>query len=921
MSVYKFFLWIGLLVFLSSFTSASLGDGLVDYWTLDNATASTTVFYNNVSSVPMTLFRGDGDNAGRVGKNLFGVFLDYDGTNTNVVDNDMLVADDSKYRSIVLTGNWSYSGWFNVTGLLSAGRDLGFLRFGGSSGYPTYACGVSSTAGGYINVYYRVGDNKFWISQEGINANPLVRVYSEPTTLVLNQYHHIVLVFNRWNKYLYFDGNLIINSSDGTPFNSNGISQSIIGVGCQWYDDHSPISVVDELAFWNRSLTSTEVQELYNNGGGLFYPYYSTGSFFYVYPTPLNNSVQYYTNNNVTIAVNNTLLGDYIINISFYNSSGFLLDSTSTSDNVSTLMVTGLSPGVYFFNATAYNSTDSIVLDTRKIVIYNITPAVFVSPISSEGVDRFLNISWSNASTTNNSVSISNYVVRLLNDDLSLNRSLFSTNTTFKLFDFYAENLSVGSYYLQVESFDLNNNSVNSTVQFYLLSNALLTFFAGNGSSIYNFSINLTDLNTGIVRSNSTVDGNVSFPIVKGMNYSALIDAEGFAFQSINLSYNNTYNNYTFGLVLSNSVSIIIRDEDSNALIVQNVSIVFIRRSDYLQYSFTVTNGSYFVHGLFPGVYDMTFSSTIPLPYGSRSYIITINDRTTQSLIATLAQSTFNAGFYLKSTSDNSISDATVTISRLVNSSFIVVGSDVTDVLGYVTFNVRNGEEYRFTITSSNYEPRVFDMKVYSINSPYTFRLIKTKSTSFVNPYDYVFYRTLPLDSILDYSSDYSFSLQTSLSNGSLLYQSINCSGSFNESFGSPQGSITYVSVDTTGLSNVICDYNFVFEPFGFNESFNSSWSRMFTVKSLNASLVDSAEYIKEQVDNDAYITILAYVLIFIGAFIVFSWSNGNPYIVSIFILFSIIVFTVLGWINAVMGGVVVAVGIGLLFMQNRGYM
>lgn len=579
---------------------------------------------------------------------------------------------------------------------------------------------------------------------------------------------------------------------------------------------------------------------------------------------------------------------------------------------------------VSYFASGVFNGSvnvSAVVNELVDVVPVAPSPAEITFPVGGEDVSsRFVNFSWLNGSANYPGVNIASYNLSLLNSDLSFNRSInFSSNTSFSyLWDVYSQNLSVGLWFFSLTTKDSLGLSSFDVEFFNLTRNALLTFNAGNGSAILNFSINLTNLNTSEVFTNSTITGQSVFNIVKGDYYSALIDAEGFAFSSVNLSFNQSFNNYTFGLVLSNSVNISVRDLDSNALITQNVTALFTRQSDSLQYSFTFTGGTRLVSGLLPGVYDVVFTSTSPIAYGSSSYIITINDRTTQSLQATLAQSTFDARFYFKSNTDSVIVGASVMLSRLINSSYVVVGSDTTDVTGLVTFNVRDSFSYRFTITADGYTPRVFDMKIYAVNSPYVFFLTPSTTTQFQDIYDYLSYRVLPEAGQLNSSANYTFSLETIATNGSLIFQSINCSGNYSSVSGSPQGATIYVGVDTSGRSSVSCAYFFEYEPPFFNYSVNKSWVGVYHVLPLNQSIVSGADFVKKTT-SQYYLTILAYCIIFFACFIAFGWSNGNPYIVSIVMIFGIVGFSVLQWINPIIGGLVAVVGGFLMFMSSRG--
>lgn len=131
---------------------------------------------------------------------------------------------------------------------------------------------------------------------EGSGARIGIAVYggtkSWTTNVIDGNWHHLVLILNGTildNFVLYKDGALQTVNAVATPSRviDIGSTTKLIGkqpAGTGWDGE------LDELAYYNRDLSSSEVSELYNSGDGLQYPFtppitdsctYSSGSHTY----------------------------------------------------------------------------------------------------------------------------------------------------------------------------------------------------------------------------------------------------------------------------------------------------------------------------------------------------------------------------------------------------------------------------------------------------------------------------------------------------------------------------------------------------------------------------------------------------------------------------------------------------------------
>ena len=85
-----------------------------------------------------------------------------------------------------------------------------------------------------------------------------------------SDWHMITITSNGTTDHnIYFDG--VLSESSALNWTINGNTQTLYFGG--WATATNADADIDEIGWWNRVLTSTEVLELYNSGAGLQYPY------------------------------------------------------------------------------------------------------------------------------------------------------------------------------------------------------------------------------------------------------------------------------------------------------------------------------------------------------------------------------------------------------------------------------------------------------------------------------------------------------------------------------------------------------------------------------------------------------------------------------------------------------------------------
>lgn len=230
-------------------SDSGLMDGLVVYYEMEDTSSQITDSLGNNNLTSVSGAPNWGEN-GIVGN---GIAMD---TNTAYVYGS--VGGDLDFGT---TGDFTINFWVEDTNGTS---DLTYFR--SSSTHPMYSC-VWTSYVPYNNMYCRI---------ETSGAGNGVGIPQTNGTYIyqgLGEYHMITFTRFDTTKYrLFVDGELVGTESDNIW--SNGLTHDanadVFYVG-DLSGDRNAQAAVDELGIWNRSLNSTEISELYNNGEGLAY--------------------------------------------------------------------------------------------------------------------------------------------------------------------------------------------------------------------------------------------------------------------------------------------------------------------------------------------------------------------------------------------------------------------------------------------------------------------------------------------------------------------------------------------------------------------------------------------------------------------------------------------------------------------------
>jgi len=185
--------------------------------------------------------------------------------------------------------NFTISIWVNNTGY--SGADTFFANYGFDSGTPR------------VGMTFDQDTNYGGATSGGVFSS----AWDGRTKVTDNTWAHIVWTKKGNNHSFYVNGVLDFNITGMNeiiwlPGNQNGAALTIGHFYAEKSTDQTFNGMIDELGYWNTSLTSTQVAELYNSGDGLFYPFNSLEVNWFN-QEPLNNSV------------NNESLLEYFFNV------------------------------------------------------------------------------------------------------------------------------------------------------------------------------------------------------------------------------------------------------------------------------------------------------------------------------------------------------------------------------------------------------------------------------------------------------------------------------------------------------------------------------------------------------------------------------------------------------------------------------
>ncbi len=244
-----------------------------------------------------------------------------------------------------------------------------------------------------------------------------------------------------------------------------------------------------------------------------------------------------------------------------------------------------------------------------------------------------------------------------------------------------------------------NNQTVLWNLTIYPRVNVTATDLT-DGSAITSFSV------ADGTKTLSTTTGEIYYYQTSNGIYQLDIDALGYEFASANVTFNQTFYNYDFELFTTNSISIFIKDEDTNLNITTNVSIRF--TSNSTEFTNYTTTAGFYIDNLTTGTYELLFD-TNDSSYSPRTYTLTVSSRSHQNLNVFLAANTSTTTFTISDISTSqAIEDVLTTMYRFIDGSWQAVESKYTDITGRVQLSYVDDVNYRFFLAKDGYDDYIF---------------------------------------------------------------------------------------------------------------------------------------------------------------------------------------------------------------------
>lgn len=328
---YKYLIPVLIAVFMISFTSAGLSNGLVAYYEFNLTTGDVidSLYLNNGTNYGAT--------RGAVG----------------IINNSFDFENSEKDNVTVL-----YNDAFNFTDAMTINVWINLE----TDGYGILQKGnLDSDQGDYNMLTAGTGEPRFRVNHGIVDGDGQV---TGNDSIPTGSWYMVTGTYNKDDGLMkmYINGSI---SNTSTYSNTVAVTSENLFLGCYYDNSNCFDGLIDEMGFWNRALTDIEISQLYNSGSGLEFT--SFGKNLQVTLTsPLNNTnVSGLTEFNASIiSSTNANLTNATLSIWYLNStlhSTWFNNVTGNDTNTTSFIVTNLTNGTYLWNVEAFekNATDT----------------------------------------------------------------------------------------------------------------------------------------------------------------------------------------------------------------------------------------------------------------------------------------------------------------------------------------------------------------------------------------------------------------------------------------------------------------------------------------------------------------------------------------------------------------------------------
>lgn len=527
-----------------------------------------------------------------------------------------------------------------------------------------------------------------------------------PVLLTNGTYTHVVGVSNGTDYLYYVNGNLQeVEPYDGTIFNNDAVlslGARFLSAEDDWYNGQ-----IDELGFWNRSLSAAEVSQLYNDGAAVYYQKTFTDLATSVSLIAPANNTQLLLNSTQQFRANSTLengnLTNTTLNVWFSNGTFFRSNSsniTGTLNNDTNLTIGGLASGnTYLWNflSCADNSTGFVLC---------------------------------NSSLQNNSITRGTFT----ESAVVFNADTFETES-----ERYYMNISTNGSSVTAATFTYNGTQQTATV-----TNII--------SNIYNLSATRI---IPLINANQTLFFNFT---MGGTEYGATPTTQQInetVFALCNGTYVNQFVNFTFV------------DEDDSSVINASIptsTFTYWLGDGTVNKSLTFSNTTENYDYTFCASPNRTMNIDYTIQYESTGYpqrvfteLTTFTNSVTSKILYLLSTADgIFVTFQVINVAEQSLTDVTVNASREISSTETLVGSGTTDAAGAITFWLNPNFQHTFYFVKSGFN--TLTTSLFPTQSSYTITLGGGTSTNVSDYTQGINYSIQPPTStILNNDTEYNF--------------------------------------------------------------------------------------------------------------------------------------------------------------------